>query len=195
MLAKVVEAIEVSMTRANSKVPNRAPARVWVKEGSNVSGSKASSTPADSILDIANDWKIAADLPGRKAAYPDMVRVTGSRPDVVLSSESSRTIVTIELTVPYESNMSESHELKMAKYEGLKEEIQERGYKTHMFAVEVGARGVAGASVYTLLKRLGLSGQVRTRYLKQLAETAEKASYWIWLKRGDKNWTNNIKAT
>src|SRR4029079_8592639 len=68
VLAKLVEAIEVSVEAANGKALNRAPAKMWVKEGSKLSGTKPSSTPAESILNSANDWKITTDLPGKKAA-------------------------------------------------------------------------------------------------------------------------------
>ena len=147
--------------------------------------------PKESILEVANDWKMATDLPGMKE-YPDVIKESGLRPDMVLISESSRTVVIVELTVPYESNMSESHEFKMAKYEGLAREIRQKGYRTQLFAVEVGARGLAGGTVYSLFQRLGLSGQARSRYLKQVAEAAEKASCWIWTKRNEKNWTVSI---
>ena len=74
----------------------------------------------------------------------------------MLTSERSHTAILIELTVPYETNMSESHEFKVAKYEHLRSELHKIGYKTHMFAVEVGARALVGASDYSLLRRIGL---------------------------------------
>ena len=39
--------------------------------------------------------------------------------------------------------MNESHEFKVAKYEELTSELYQSGYKTQMFAVEVGARGIS----------------------------------------------------
>jgi hypothetical protein len=145
----------------------------------------------DSILDAAKDWTLTADLPNR-GTYPEVIRATNLRPDVVLASDSSRTVVVIELTVPYETNMSESHEYKSAKYEGLLQQLRQAGYRTHMFPVEVGARGLAGASTYSLLKKLGIPNQARSRYMKQLAEAAERASCWIWSKRKEKNWNVSI---
>ena len=70
-----------------------------------------------------------------------------------------------------------------------------KGYKPHLFAVEVGARGFAGASAYSLLKRLGLSNPSWSKNLKLMTEAAERASYWLWLKRGDETWTTSISSS
>ena len=61
------------------------------------------------MLDGACDWKVAADLPG-KGVYPELVRSCNVRPDIVVTSEMSKRMVIIELTVPYETNLSGSHE-------------------------------------------------------------------------------------
>ena len=89
----------------------------------------------EGILDAASDWKMAVDLPGIRECQ-EVVKQSGLRLDMVLSSESSRTLVIVELTVPYKSNMSESHEFKLAKYEGLASDIRRQGYKTLLFTVE-----------------------------------------------------------
>jgi hypothetical protein len=193
VLRKLAEAVDVARRSANEKTTKQAAAHHSLRSVARPAGKTMPSTlPMEGMLDVANDWKIAADLPCMRE-YPTVIKESGLRPDMVLISETSRTIVVVELTVPYESNMSESHEFKLAKYEGLMNDIHRKGYRTQLFAVEVGARGLAGATVYSLLQRLGLSGQARSRYLKQLAEAAEKASCWIWTKRNDKTWTVNIK--
>ena len=101
-------------------------------------------------------------------SYLDVIKRHNVRPDVALVSELSKTAVVVELTVPFESNMSESHEFKLAKYEELVSGLHHSGCKAHTFAVEVGARGLVGTSAYYLFKRLGLPSRERTRYLKQL---------------------------
>ena len=85
--------------------------------------------------------------------------------------------------------MSKRHEVKLAKYEELCTDLLKQGYKTLLFAIEVGARGFCGSSAYSLLKQLGLQATRKTRFLKLMSEAAERASYWIWLKRNDKGWT------
>src|SRR5580692_300862 len=151
VLRKLAEAVNVARMRANEKAMKQAPAHRWLRSGAGPAGKSMPPTlPKESILEVANEWKMATDLPGMKE-YPDVIKESGLRPDMVLISKSSRTVVIVELTVPYESNMSESHEFKMAKYEGLAREIRQKGYGTQLFAVEVGARGLAGGTVYSLL--------------------------------------------
>ena len=188
VLQKLAEAVDMSRKRANTKAANQPVPTYSLRSGSTCTKPLPTTLPTEGILQAANDWTIAVDLPNMRN-YPEIIRDTNLRPDMVLTSEKSRSVVVIELTVPYEANMSENHEYKLAKYEGLRHEIHNKGYKTRMFAVEIGARGLAGASAYSLLKSLGLSNQTRSRYLKQLAEAAEKASCWIWAKRKVKDWT------
>ena len=51
----------------------------------------------------------------------------------------------LELTVPYETNMTESHEHKSANYEELIETyVTQRRLRNSFLVVKVGARGFAG---------------------------------------------------
>jgi hypothetical protein len=136
VLEKIVQAVHEATTS------NAEPATI-----------KKRQTYESSLLHGSSDWTIAADLPGKRL-YPKEITDCGVKPDIIVMSNKNKTIIVIELTVPYESRMSESHELKLAKYEDLASQLQKKGYKTHLIAVEVGARGFAGASVYNLLERL-----------------------------------------
>ena len=60
------------------------------------------------------------------------MKETGARPDLIIMSESCKILVVVELTVPYETNMSESHEYKVAKYEELMESLHRGGFITHI---------------------------------------------------------------
>ena len=91
------------------------------------------------ILGKARDWNLYADLAGRRK-HPCVVKETGARPDLIIMPESYKILVVVELTVPCVTNISESHEYKVAKYEELMESLQGGGFVTHYFAVEVGAR-------------------------------------------------------
>lgn len=194
VLKKLVEALDESRRKANTSTATRQPQKRWMRSGGAIAyRTLPERVYTECLLDSGNDWRIAADLPGMKG-YPEAITRTNLRPDAVLVSDTSRTMVLVELTVPYETNMSESHEYKAAKYEGLMQEIKQAGYRPHMFPVEIGARGMAGASAYSLLKKLGLSSQVRSRYLKQLAEAAERASCWIWSRRKEKEWNSSLKG-
>ena len=130
-----------------------------------------------------NDWECSADLQGWKK-HPDVISKSGMRPDIVLHSPSSRQLILIELTVPYESRMEEAHLFKTEKYASLAQSLRKSGFQTKVLAFEVGARGFIGASAYSLLKQLAISGR-RTMALKAMAEAAEKSSSWIWSRRNE----------
>ena len=57
---------------------------------------------------------------------------------MLIWSSEQKSIVVIELTVPWEEGCEEAHERKSAKYEELMEKGRERGWKTWLFPVEVG---------------------------------------------------------
>ena len=59
-----------------------------------------------------------------------------------------------------------------------------------LFAVEVGCRGFIGESAKRWMK-VGLAGlrqKQESKMMKELQESVEKASNWIWLKRNDNSW-------
>ncbi|GFN73591.1 polyprotein [Plakobranchus ocellatus] len=65
-------------------------------------------TQRKGLLDGCDDWVISADLPEWER-HPDVIRKTALRPDIVIHSASTQQIITVELTIPYESRMEEAH--------------------------------------------------------------------------------------
>ncbi|XP_013792789.1 uncharacterized protein LOC106476666 [Limulus polyphemus] len=103
--------------------------------------------------------------------YSEVAAISEQRPNLIFFSDSSRAIVAIELTGPYESRISEKHEIKLARHQELTKEIQSQDYGTRLFAVKEGVRRLPSVSVYNLLKQLGLSSQRRSKILRELAAT------------------------
>ena len=93
-----------------------------------------------SILDGAKDWKIAADIKGGEQ-YTRIISEYQQYPDIMVWSESLMVIIIIELTVPFEPQITESHEYKIAQYENLCGHICTHRKEAKLYAVEVGARG------------------------------------------------------
>ena len=110
-----------------------------------------------SIIGLASDWKMAADL-DKKLVFPSVVPTT-LRPDIVIWSEGEKAIILIELTVPWETRCDEAHERKSAKYAHLIEECKEKGWKSWLFPVEIGTRGFPAQSLWKLLTALGMGGK------------------------------------
>ena len=70
--------------------------------------------------------------------FPAHITTTNLRPDIVITSDTTKTVIVIELTVPWEERLEEAHELKKAKYEDLLAEAKRKGWHTYCFPVEVG---------------------------------------------------------
>ena len=84
---------------------------------------------------------------------------TNLRPDAVLVSQQSKTLVAIELSVPWEENFEEAHERKSLKYADLMVDCKDKGWSVWLFPVEVGCRRFPAQSVWKLLTGLGISGR------------------------------------
>ncbi|KAK0144687.1 hypothetical protein N1851_016943 [Merluccius polli] len=136
------------------------------------------------LLTTARDWQLKVDL-GRQLTVPHTIAVTTLRPDLVLLSESTRQVVLLELTVPWEDRMEEVFERKRAKYEELVRECRRNSWKTRCNPIEVGCRGFAGQSLCRALRLLGIRGLHNKKAIKNITDVAEKASRWLWIKRGD----------
>lgn len=136
------------------------------------------------LLSTTKDWQLKVDL-GRQLKFPENIAVTTLRPDIVLVSEITRQVVLLELTVPWEDRMEEAFERKRAKYEELADECRSRGWRTRCNPIEVGCRGFVGQSLIRALKMLGVKGLHIRKAIKNITDAAEKASRWLWIKRGD----------
>lgn len=106
-------------------------------------------------------------------------------------STKARSIHLIELTVPLEEGIEAAFERKKARYSELAAECREAGWKTNIYPVEVGCRGFLGLSTIRLLREAGVTGGRLRRATKDLAEEAEKGSFWLWLRRKDRCWGKN----
>lgn len=128
-----------------------------------------------------------ADL-DKKLVFPRNIVVTTSRPDIVLWSNSTKHVVMVELTVPWEERVEESHHMKQEKYTELQRECTERGWKAMVLPVEVGCRGFPAKSVWSALRTIGLVGQKRKVAIKKIIAATERASCWLWMKRNEGRW-------
>ena len=135
------------------------------------------------LLATARDWQQKVDL-GRQLKFPSTIAETTLRPDMVLMSETTRQVVLLELTVPWEDRMEEAYERKSAKYEELASVCRSKGWRTWCDPIEVGCRGFAGQSLCRALKRLGIRGLHTRKAIGKITDAAERASRWLWIKRG-----------
>lgn len=139
-----------------------------------------------SILHQAYDWEMQVDL-REKLIFSEEVTVTSLRPDMVLLSRSTKTIIVAELTVPWEDRLAISHQLKKAKYQDLIDEARLKGWHATLFPIEVGCRGFPATSVRYFLQRVGLEPKDLKKATREIAMAAETSSRWLWLTR-DRSW-------
>ena len=118
--------------------------------------------------------------------FPPQILETAKRPDIIIYSESTKTVIIIELTVPIEQNLANANIRKKCKYSELVAECENRSWTTHYFPVEVGCRGFYNTSLPKCLAALGIPKGKRKNILDHAAKTALRASYIIWLCRSAK---------
>ncbi|XP_075904972.1 uncharacterized protein LOC142903304 [Nelusetta ayraudi] len=138
--------------------------------------------PATGLLTSAVDWDLRVDL-GKQLKFLDQITTTSLRPDIVLSSVSSRQVLMLELTVPWEDRIEEANERKRSKYQELVEQCQQGGWKARCEPIEVGCRGFG--ALCREFTQLGITGAEKRKAIKSSMEAAERASRWLWIRRSD----------
>lgn len=78
-----------------------------------------------------------ADL--RQVVFPREIVTTTLRPDIVMWSAVERSVLLIELNIPWEEGMTAAHERKHLKYSELVVQCQEAGWKARIYPVRLEA--------------------------------------------------------
>ena len=137
-------------------------------------------------------WRIATDI-DQLLVFP--IVATLQRPDIVIWNEERKIVHLLELTVPWESNMDDAEERKEERYEGLVDTCVEQGWTASHSHLGVGARGYVDKKLLHLFRsEMGFSPIEVKQLREQVQEAAEKASLFIWLKRDDGTWLENINT-
>ena len=139
------------------------------------------------ILQKANDWEVLMDEEHKQIVFPPQIAETAKRPDIIIYSERTRTVIIIELTVPMEENLANAYARKKCKYQDLVAECENRGWCTHYFPIEIGSRGFYNTSLSKCLAALGVPSGKRKTIMDTASKTALRASYVIWLCRQNKS--------
>ena len=176
------------------KTMNQMPIRrrSWIKF---VKGGKKAETPGegrqsnDCYLSSARDWKMQVDLGAHHLVVPAHIVTTDKRPDIILTSESTRQMCIVELTVPREDRLEVSGELKKTNYEELIVGGAGNGWRVTVKTVEVGCRGFAFRSLSQVLRDVGgYEGRERKQIVKKIEVIAEQCSHMIWKWSHYKSW-------
>ena len=136
-----------------------------------------------------------ADLQGKQSpgggTIPSEIVITAERPDLVIVDRLTREVKIFELTVPFDNRIAAAHQLKMEKYSSLSSDIHEARWFCHLYAIEIGSRGLITKENKTNFTSLvSLSTKQKPRHiLANLSKLAVLGSYKIFLSRKDQ-WTN-----
>ncbi|KAL9971383.1 hypothetical protein ACROYT_G023902 [Oculina patagonica] len=135
---------------------------------------------------VKGTWKVAADL---DSALVFPIVTTSQRPDVVVWSDDAKQVILLELTVPWEENFGDAEDRKYRRYEELIDACKEAGWNPEYYHLAVGFRGYVSRELANLMRgRFGFTTREQRTLVAALQQAAEKASYFIWLKRDDKVW-------
>jgi hypothetical protein len=141
------------------------------------------------LLDYANDWKLQADFANRELVFPPCIIATNLRPDIVIWSMRTCTVILLELTCCAEEGIDEAQQRKEARYQGLLDDINAtKIWKAQLLTLEVGARGLVGSRTYRAFRILGLNASQAKSLVKCLSEVVARCSYAIYLAHGVSVW-------
>ena len=185
---KVLRCIAViceSVSEEHNNVPHKLRNNTikFLRSG-DASSSKRKASSRSSVLGAGDDWSVICDLDSQ-LVVPRDIAITSLRPDLVMYSRKTKTIILCELTCPWEENAEWAHERKLAKYEDLKNEILANGWVVRLFAVEVGCRGFTSKSLRGFLMAIGCSNRKIKNTVRECCEAAERASVDIYLSRNE----------
>ena len=118
----------------------------------------------------------------------EIMAFPGKRPDAVIWSCSSKIVIWIELTSPWEDNMTLRHAEKKTRYNQLKIDCESGGWEVHSLCVEVGCRGHVSHSFHNMCKVLGFTKKEIKDLKYTVEKTAQHCSHAIVAARYQREW-------
>ena len=157
--------------------------------------------PLEDVFQIGGDWQVQFDFEdeaGVSKPFPPEIAIVsgeGSRPDGVMWSMATQTVVWIELTSPWEENFTKNFNIKRVRYNQLAEDLRNGnhvgGLKWNVIPlyVEIGARGAIHEHSWSwMCRRLRIWGKARQRLRTAVQDTAIYCSHFLFINRFQKIW-------
>jgi hypothetical protein len=146
----------------------------------------------------ARDWVVMSDLTvvngGEVLTFPTFAstKPTSKRPDIVLVSCESGTVIIVELTAGWDGNQTDQHATKSKKYhDEFDDGVKEAGWELHIFCVEVGCRGLISGSFAEAMRKIGLAPRVIKKLVAEVAQIARMCSWVIYTHREQRSFVYN----
>ena len=138
---------------------------------------------------------VYVDLPYKHhgaSTIPLDITVTKQKPDLVLVNRNDKTLIIVELSVPFETNIDNTHKLKVDRYQDLICDIEDAGYNVEYFPFELGSRGFISKDNEARLKQLlRKTSNAKYNQVKQtLCKIVIISSYVIFHSKYEDSWMN-----
>ena len=139
-----------------------------------------------------------SDLDGYQAPHggtiPPDILVTNFRPDFVILNRNSRRIALLELTCPWDSNVTNAHRYKEEKYASLVADLA-RDFKVFHYSVEISVRGQVSKENRSRLKSLAYefcheSKLVTRSLINYGSKAALLGSFSLFSARNEPSWAS-----
>ena len=149
---------------------------------------------------LSEGFLLYADLPGFFAPHggtvPPDILVTTFRPDIFIVNETSKTIILVELTCPWDSNVASSHVFKSEKYSPLVADLS-RHFRVHYYPIEISVRGQVTKENKARIKSFAFNcvdREYSRKTTKSLVDTCSRVSllcsFSIFSARNEPSWTS-----
>jgi hypothetical protein len=186
LLAVFQELIDTANAKSVSN--NEPPIQISFIRAGESKPTKKTTINKTTLLSGATDWMLLVDSKENKLVFPPEIYGTPERPDIVIWSKQTKTVLIIELTCPAEEGIEAAKVRKETRYFDLKCASKDRGWSAEVLTIEVGARGFVARSLSRLLKRLGRGPKKISKDYKNISSIVARCTYAIYLARETKYW-------
>ena len=133
------------------------------------------------------DTSFTSDL-GGNYSFPTHIVATDLRPDIVWWNDKKKTLVLVELTIPFDTVMEGASERKHAKYDHLLTTAKRNGFHASLITLEIGSRGMPHPpGICALQAALNMSSSTLRKLVANVVKTAIEGSFSIWVQRNMQN--------
>ena len=149
-------------------------------------------------FELSDDWQLQFDLPQQDGdakqecnpnqPFPPHIALTGRRPDGVMWSDKLKMVMWIELTSPWEENMTTWYFEKHDKYSKIVDAAEGNGWKVVPLCVEVGARGYINDKWHHMTRALKLDKRMNKRLRDAVSNVAVRCSYFLYVCLRRREW-------
>jgi hypothetical protein len=164
------------------------PSIQFVREGESKRRQPPKNNNRHSLLDGAVDWEFLLDLPEVPLIVPPFIIDTPLRPDLIIWSRRTKTVIFGELTCPWEENITKANQRKNLRYSELADLVRLAGWTVHLLPFEVGCRGFVAISFRKLLSKIAFPPRQTSDIVKRVSLTTLQASYIIYKARHGHQW-------